>query len=249
MNGHDFDLRAWARNPVNPVSTLMIWGGLLTAIATQAPAWIWVFGAGFFGPTLLRELGLMRWEEEFQREVALRAALHAMLAVGLLSTAVMAINGFGGTYNDEMKAFEDAMPASTVLILLALVWSLSRLIQYWGVRKAAFRIWCGVGLVWLGVVLIALMTLEPIREGMGPRRLLEMCLFWAPLLVLAWLAPRWPRWVGAAGLAYLGWILFGADMAQAFAGTMPWEMRLDMVLLTLAPVGAPAVALLASRKP
>lgn len=246
---HDFDLRAWARNPVNLLTTLMIWGGLFAAITTQTSWPIAILGAGLLGPTLLRELGLMRWEDEFQREVMVRAALHAFLAVGAALTAIMAINGFSGTYSAEMKDFEDAVPASTLLALLALVWYLSRLLQYWGARKAAFRIWGGVGLVWLGVVLVAMATLAPMRADLSLTSILQRCVPAAPLLVLAWLSIRWPRVAGATGLAFLAWWLLGTGLWRTFDSGMPWEMTLDVAMLILVPIAAPAVALLAARTP
>ncbi len=198
MSGYDFDLRAWARNPVNLVSAVMIWGGLLAAVETQTNWLMAVFGAGLLGPTLLRELGLMRWEDEFQRDVATRAALHAFLAGGVLLVAVMGFNGFGGPDNPELK-FKDAVPASSVLITLTLVWYLSRLLQYWGARKAAFRIWGFVGLVWLLVSLISIFTIDQVRENLSPGRFLMMLVPALSLLVLAWLT------VGPVQRAWRDW--------------------------------------------
>lgn len=249
MSGYDFDLRAWARNPVNLASTLMIWGGLAIATYFQAYWAFWIFGIGLLGPTILREMGVMRWEDEFQREVTTRAALHALLAVAALLAAVMAINGFGGRYNGETAVFDDAIPASSALFLTALTWYMSRLIQYWGVRKAAFRIWGITGLIWLTLVLVGLITIEHMRQDLTVRKLLQMLLPALPLLGLCLLVVRRPRLAGWGSLAFLGSWMIGQEFWRSFTGNIPWVMQIDMLVLGLAPLAAPAVALVVARKP
>jgi hypothetical protein len=246
---HGFSLRGWVRNPVSVLSFVLIWGGFLVALATGRHGWLYLFGAGIFGPSLLRELGVMRWEDEFQRDTTVRAAFHAFLATGLLLVSVMAVNGFTGTYSETAKEFEDALPASTAFFLLVLTWYFSRLLQYWGARKAALRIWGGMAIVW--ALLIASVMLGEHRDALdlSASRVLGQLVPVAALLLLALASLRWPRAAGAAGLAYLLWFLVQTGMLSTMHDDLPWEITLDIAILALAPIGAPAVALLFGDKP
>jgi hypothetical protein len=51
---------------------------------------------GLVGPVLLRELGLARWRDDFQREAVMRSGMHALVAVGALLTLSAILEG-GGT--------------------------------------------------------------------------------------------------------------------------------------------------------
>lgn len=246
---HDFSLRAWIRNPVNILTFVMIWGGLLAVLITGRNWLLWIFGAGLFGPTLLRELGVMRWEEEYQRETTLRAAFHAFLVTALLLVSIMAIKGITGTYNDEMKTFDDAVPASTPFFLLVLTWYLSRLLQYWGARKAAFRIWGGVVIIWTLLTLSVVLGEHREALGLDAGKIIKMLLPALAVLLLALGSLRWPRPVGALGLAYLVWFFVQTGLSHVDLTRMPWELTLDIAILALVPIGAPAVALLFARKP
>lgn len=245
---HDFSLRRWIRSPLNVVSFVLIWGGFLIALTMGRQAFLWLFGAGLFGPTLLRELGVIRWEDEYQRDTTIRAAFHAFLTTGVLLVSIMAINGFSGTYDDTGKNFQDAVPASTAFFLLVLTWYLSRLLQYWGPRKAAFRIWGSMWIVWL------LLTLSLIfvgnREALDPStpKVIKMLLSSLPCLLLALASLRWPRLTGLVALAYLLWFVLQSGVMTAMQPRMPWEISLDIVILALVPIGAPAVALVVARK-
>ena len=246
---HGFNLRKWLRNPVSVLSFVLIWGGLLVAVATGHNAWLYLFGAGIFGPALLRELGVLRWEDEFQRDTTIRAAFHAFLATGLLLVTVMAVNGISGTYSDDGKDFADAMPASTAFFLLVLTWYLSRLLLYWGPRKATLRIWCGVVLVWTLMMLSLLIVQNRPALDLSAGQVLRTALPPLGLLLLAVASLRWPRPVGALGLAYLVWFFLQTGLNHRTWSTMPWEITLDIAILALVPIGAPAVALLFARKP
>jgi len=246
---HGFSLRGWLRNPVSVLSFVLIWGGFLLAVATERHAWLYFFGAGVFGPALLRELGVMRWEDEFQRDTTIRAAFHAFLATGLLLVTVMAVNGFTGTYNETEKNFQDAMPASTAFFLLVLTWYLSRLLQYWGPRKAALRIWDGMVFVYTLLILSVVFGEHRDALGLTAGHVLRMLLPLLVVLLLAVASLRWPRPVGALGLAYLVWFFVQTGLTHRTWATMPWEITLDIAILALVPIGAPAVALLFARKP
>ena len=102
-------------------------------------------GLGMFGPFVLRESGVLPWRDEFQRETTLRAGMHALLAVGVLVTATMATQGYGGI-NLPM----DSIRASTVLLVLGLTWILSKILQFWGAQRGAFRLLTA----YVGVVLL-----------------------------------------------------------------------------------------------
>jgi hypothetical protein len=93
----------------------LVAGGLVGSLV--GPDWlILLAGLGMFGPFVLRESGMLSWRDEFQRETTLRAGMHSLLAVGVLVTATMATQGFGGI-NLPM----DSIRASTVLLVTVVV--------------------------------------------------------------------------------------------------------------------------------
>ncbi len=89
--------------------------------------------AGFFGPGVLAELGIVKLEE-FQRETRLRAAHQAFLAAGVLLVLVSGFEGCGQRYGAEMHEIEDAIPASFVATVMLAVYYLSALVRFWGAR-------------------------------------------------------------------------------------------------------------------
>ena len=245
---HDFSLQRWIRNPVSVISFVMIWAGFLIALTTGRHVFLGLFGAGLFGPTLLRELGVMRWEDEFQRDTATRAALHAFLATGTLLTVIMAFNGFTGSYDNDGKHFQDALPASTAFFLLVLTWYLSRLLQYWGPRKAAFRIWGFMWIIWLLLTLTLILGGNREALDLSMTKLIKMLLSSLPCLLLALASLRWPRLTGAVGFVYLLWFVLQTGLMSAVQPDMPWEISLNIIILAVVPIGAPAVALVVARK-
>lgn len=242
---HEFDLRGWLRDPVGLLSFAGIAAGLAGLLISERDGFVALFFAGVFGPTLLRELGLLRWRDEFQRETTTRAALHAFLGAGAFLAAVMSLHGFTGTYDAGGKTFQDALPASTVVILLATVWYLSRLLQYWGPVRAAVRIWTAFSCTYLVFWIVVVVAVSRTQGNVSVPQLALNAIFCLVPLILALVGRRLPRVAGVVALVLVGWFV-AAGFRNTTPSTIPWELYLDILLLIVAPLAAPAVALVFS---
>jgi hypothetical protein len=95
-------------------------------------------GAGAFGPGILRELGWLNDQDEFQRRAAHRAGYHAFVVTGLVAFLIYAYTRSGGS-------LKEAQELSLVYIaLLWFTWMFSSLFAYWGPRRTAFQILVGL---------------------------------------------------------------------------------------------------------
>jgi hypothetical protein len=251
-----FGLHRWRRDPIGIVSFLLIWGGILADIG-GLDGMIALTGLGLFAPLLLRELGLLPWIDEFHREATTRASQHAYLSGGIFLILIMAVLGFGGTHDDEGAHFFDAVPASLVLLIMALTWYLSRLLQFWGALVGAFRIllgaFCAYGLV---AVAASVQVVARLTDGPSPRRALVWLatLYLPPLFlaIAAWCSRRWPRVTGAILVALCAWLVLGYRTTSQFlfgpAFSFPWQDRAVLGCLMLAPLLAPGIALVAGHR-
>ncbi|MBM4116898.1 hypothetical protein FJ251_04020 [bacterium] len=68
---------------------------------TVHKGWLALAGLGFFGPGLLRELGLLRDRDEYQLLKARTAGHHAYLASGVLLLALLIVQGWSTLSFDE----------------------------------------------------------------------------------------------------------------------------------------------------
>jgi fructose-specific phosphotransferase system IIC component len=89
-------------------------------------------GLGAFGPGILRELGLLRDQDEFQRRTAHRAGYIAYLIGGF--AAVLAISVLKWQDADLGSAAEWL---ELILVILWMTWLFSSMLSYWGARKTA----------------------------------------------------------------------------------------------------------------
>jgi hypothetical protein len=186
-------------------------------------AFLVVFGAGVFGPGALRELGLLKDQDEFQREASRAAGYRAYLAAGLFVSVWLAVRQRGDINLDS----DVAMSVSMVLILLIVVWLLSALFGYWDARKATSRILLAFGSFWLAFIVLSHIT-EPVM-------LLVEGLVAAPFFILAWTARRWPRATGVLLIVLALFAFFAFDMYEAFASRMnAWPVLLTMFLPLMA---------------
>jgi hypothetical protein len=250
-----FGLRRWRRDPIGIVSFFLIWGGILADIG-GLDGMIALTGLGLFAPLLLRELGSLPWIDEFHREATTRASQHAYLVGGIFLVMVMTVLGFGGTHNDEGAHFFDAVPASLVLLIMALTLYLSRLLQFWGALIGAFRILLGAFCVYgLIAALATIQVVSKLTDGESPRRaLVWLATIYLPPLFLAlaaWCCRRWPRITGMFLLAICAWLISGYQTTSQFLFgaefSLPWQTRVTLGCLLLAPLLAAGVALLAGR--
>lgn len=223
--------------------------GLIAGALVAAGILLWMFvssgllfvaGLGAFGPGILRELGWLRDQDEFQREAARRAGYHAYLVAGSAALAILALLEWNST------TVEDATAWIRYLVVLAwLTWMFSSLLAYWGARKTVARLLRTVGAFWAVFVVADLVgdfhvphsarDVETALLGLGAG-----ILFVAPFFVLAWTIGRWPRLtayllVAVAVLIFL--VLFHTP-------PLPWSTIVMTRTMLVGPLLACGIAVL-----
>jgi hypothetical protein len=211
-------------------SVLVVAGSILAA--TVDMVYLVLFAAGVFGPGILRELGVLDDQDEFQRQGAVAAGSRAYLVVGVVATLMVALMRRG-----ERSIEGEAMTVFLLLLLLVCTWFFSTLVSFWGARRAISRILVTFGSFWLVFVVLSHIT-EPIAM------LMELAVA-APFFVLSWTAGRWPRATGAVLVAVALIAFFAFDLHEAF--TERSGAGVVIVLLFL-PLVASGVALLWSPR-
>jgi hypothetical protein len=205
--------------------------GAVAGVAVH-PAFLAVAGLGAFGPALLREAGLLRDHDEFQREAAASASGHGYLAGGLFVTAVLVAKGWsrGDTPDPEAELWLMALGVMLGARFLSYVG------RYWDAQKAAFRILVGFGTFWLLFVLLS--------HGAEPAALaIEALVVPVPFFLLAFLSRRFPRAAGAVLLCLVG---AGAWFFGVFRHRPDgrYLVVLPVVLFLLLPLACAGVGLL-----
>ncbi|MFQ5690717.1 MAG: hypothetical protein ACE5HQ_10645 [Gemmatimonadota bacterium] len=218
-----------------PLSALIAGGLVILGLGLSmfvSMGFLVVLGLGAFGPGILRELGWLRDQDEFQRQAVRRAGYHAYLIGGF--AAVLVISALKWR---EANLEGPAGWVMLVLVVLWLTWLFSSLLSYWGARKTASRVLLAFGAFWALFVVGGHLN--------DPVALLMESLVVAPFFILAWTAGRWPRATGAA-LLVLSAVAFGFlfDMGRVFIAR-PGQV-LTFVLL-LIPMIACGIALLRER--
>jgi hypothetical protein len=206
---------------------LVIVGLLLGAMVDMG--WLILFGLGAFGSSVLRALGLLRDQDEFQREAARRAGYHAYLAGGFFLCAVAVAKSWGAANLDH-----DEFSASVGLAVLVIVYFMSRVVSFWGARGAAFRVLLAFGFFWLAFVVLSHPGLELLIESAVA----------LPFFLLAFASRRWPRASGAVLLVVAAFAFWFFGLAKAFRGNQGSVM---VILAFVLPLCAMGVALLAAR--
>ena len=183
-------------------------------------------GLAVFGPSILRELGILKDSDEWQRGIMHRAGFHAALAMALfvfLNRILLMLVGpvSAGMYAQTQYFDNEYLRQTLVMVFLS-----SYLIQYWGPARGVSRI-----LVGFAVIITIDMILRPVWGH-------TISWFWIPaftvvglMFLMAWSATRWPRITGYILLfitvALIGLTLFSikdvpnADVAvQMVEGTL-----------------------------
>lgn len=211
---------------------LMLW-------MTVDKAWILVAGLGAFVPGILRELGLVRDLDEFQRDASRRAAFHAYLVGGLATAAIVsAIHLTGG---------EVAYPGELLTLVLAILWMtwlFSYLLAFWGPRRTATAVLSAFGAFWLLFAVLdgASGAETPVEGVIG---VLMHLLFVLPFALGAYGARRWPR---ATGWALVAAGLFLAVMLGK-PSSQPWTTRLMTLTILAVPILASGIGLVRVEEP
>ena len=221
-----------------PSPATLIAGGVVLLGFVLAQWYHWGFialiGVGTFGPGILRELGWLNDQDEFQRRAAHRAGYHAFIVTGLAAFLVYAYTRSGGT-------LKEAEELSLVYIaLLWFTWMFSSLFAYWGPHKTALRVLLAFGCVW-GVFNIIGNLRSPVAMAM------QLLVTTAPFFVLAYVSRRWPRVAGGLLVALSVFFL------SVYFGTTRFDRLLFLVKITTAvlfvgPLLASGVALLQPRE-
>ena len=183
-----------------PTATLVGGAMVLAGILLAEVSW-WFFalsGVGACGPGILRELGVLKDQDEYARRASQRAGYHAFLATGLLGFLLVA---FLRTGDRELRN-----PGELATLLLSVLWFvylLSSLLTYWGARKAATRLLLGFGFCWL--------AFTQMDAAKRPLDMLMAALPALPFFALAWLARRWPKPSGVLMIAVAAamYVFFG----------------------------------------
>lgn len=183
--------------------------------------------AGLFGPGLLRELGVLRDQDEFQRQVAHRAGWRAFLAGGV---ALLALAHFMPW--PEPPAFGRELPKiplNAVLLVMLLTYVCSTLQDYWGARRGATAI-----LLSLAIVFALAALLDEAPDWIG---VLVDLRFSAGLLLALLVGRRYPQVAGALLLAFALLALLNLRAAEP-------SLRLSWGALLLTPPIITGAALL-----
>ncbi|MEZ5988894.1 MAG: hypothetical protein R3F30_07180 [Planctomycetota bacterium] len=222
-----------------PTRTNLVAGALAVAgFALLSVSWAFVMliGLGFFGPGILRELGLLHDKDEFQRRADHRAGYHAFLTAGIAACGLVAwLRGTGSTVRNPDEL------GTLFLAVLGFTWLFSSLMAYWGARKTAVRVLLAFGCAWFVFAVVA--NTGPEWTGWGA--LLLTPLLTAPFFVLAWLSHRHPRLAGG--------LLLVAFVAMMVLFRVGWNDNLSLVtqgvtfVLLLCPLLASGIALLVDR--
>ncbi len=220
-------------------STATLIGGAVVILGFALAQWYrWGFlalvGVGAFGPGILREMGWLNDQDEFQRRAAHRAGYHAFIVTGLVAFLIYAYMRAGGT----LKQAEEL--SMVYLALLWFTWMFSSLFTYWGPHKTAFRILIGFGCVW-GVFNI----LGNLKDPVG--MLMQLLVTTAPFFVLAYVSRRWPRVVGAF-LVALSLFFLGYYFYPGHFGNLLLLVKLGVSVLFIGPLLASGVALLGGQE-
>ncbi len=186
--------------PVGIAAFLLATLGLVLGATVDMGWWV-LFAVGVFGPPVLREVGVLRDRDEFQREAARLAGFHAYLFGGLFLVIATTVRTWG-----TRTLGGDEISASVAAAVLLVAYLLSYLTSYWGARGATFRILLTFGTLWLAFVVLSHGLLNP---GL---------LIVAPFFVMAFAARRWPRAAGAVLVGLATWAFFLFGVGEAFAG-------------------------------
>lgn len=196
-----------------------------------------VAGLGTFGPGILRELGWLNDQDEFQREAAHRAGYHAYLVGGFVALLVYA----------ALEVWEAQLQVSSEWVLLVLValwlaWLFSSLMEFWGARRTASTVLLVFGSFWAVFAIATIITeAGSVDAGDAILGVLASLGIVGPFFLLAWTAHRMPRVTGVLLL------VVSVVFVMAFkpgAGTQRWSTTLLTDALLIVPLAASGIALL-----
>jgi hypothetical protein len=202
--------------------------------ATLDMAFLILAAAGIFGPGLLREFGLLRDQDELQREASQRAAKHAYLIGGLFTMIVIIALEWGSADLDD-----NSYSAAVLLLAFLVPYFCSYLNSFWGAQKAAQRILLAFGLFWLGFN-----VLGNLKDLVA---MVMQCLVALPFFALAFTSRRLPRVTGVALLAVAIFAFVFFDLHVAFLSSENFG-KMAVILLFWLPLAYSGLTLLPARE-
>ncbi|MBK5096912.1 MAG: hypothetical protein JJE01_03935 [Gemmatimonadetes bacterium] len=223
--------------------------GLIAGALVIVGVLLWMFvnkgllvvaGLGAFGPGILRELGWLNDQDEFQRQAARRAGYHAWLVGGLAAVLILSVLQWG-----KQGAEVSIEWIGLILALMWLTWLFSALLTYWGARRTTTVVLLIFGSFWLvfGVATI----ISEAAQGRTASSLLTNLLgvlagitIVGPFFLGAWAVHRWPRITGSVLVAVAS--LFTWQFGPW--GKDDWSTQLLTLTLLALPLLACGVALL-----
>lgn len=190
---------------------------------------------GTFGPGILRELGFLNDQDEFQRRADRRAGYHAFLTAGLFTFLYDAYLRSG-----DRSVGEAEISVSLILAVLWFTWFLSSLLSYWGPQKTVSRVLNAFGWVWLVFNIVGNLT--------DPIALIMQSLLAAPFFLLAYVAKRWSKIAGFVLIAVSAFFFYFFHLYRIF-GPTPLERGRGMVIvLFIGPLLVSGIILLRSGR-
>jgi len=228
-----------ARFKWRPTLPTIIAGAIVLAgfLLMEISGWFLILtGLGTFGPGILRELGLLNDQDEFQRRAAHRAGYHAFLVTGIL--AFIFVAGFRAQSQGASNIPEESV--TTILALLWFVWFISSLLDYWGPQKTASRTLIAFGIVWW-VFSIA----DSLDSLMG---FIMASLVTVPFFLMAYLSKKWPVLSGILLIGFAGFFFYLFHLYEIFGPDPMAKGRPVVMILFMGPLLASGVALLRMAK-
>jgi hypothetical protein len=214
---------------------LVILGLMLSTFVAEG--FLIVAGLGAFGPGILRELGWLRDQDEFQRQAAHRAGYHAYLIGGLATILIIGAVRWNGR---DVEVSSEWLVL--VLVIMWLTWLFSALLAYWGAQKTASRVLMVFGSFWAVFVLATIVgELTDSSEPFQWVGVLAGFMFVAPFFGLAYTAGRWPR---QTGMLLLGVAAAFLVITAPTGSSLNLSSMLVTDALLIVPMVATGVALL-----
>jgi hypothetical protein len=220
-------------SPAGLIALVLVVVGLLFG-TTVHMGFMTLMAIGAFGPGVLRQFGLLNDLDEFQKEAAAKSGLRAYLCSGFLLMAVVVAENW-----HHLSLGGDLVPASTVVIVMLVVYYSSYCLSFWDTHKAVSRVLLAFGLFWLAFVVLS-------HAGEPLALLLGVLAVPAPFVIGAILCRRWPRIVGILLLAASVWSIFFFHMLPfGAAGSGEILQRAFTLVLIPLPLTVAGVALIA----
>ena len=205
--------------------------GLLgMALSRFVGPFVGLVGLAVFGPSILRELGILKDSDEWQRGIMHRAGFHAVLAMALFVFLNRILLMVLGPASEDMYGQAQYFDNEYLRQTLVMIFLSSYLIQYWGPARGVSRILAG-----FAVIISIDMFLRPVWGH-------NISWFWIPaftvvglMFLAAWSAPRWPRVTGSILLfiasVLIGLLLFSIrDVPNASATVQLVEGTLNLLV-------------------